>query len=252
VFRHVLVGFVGREIKVRYKQTAIGIGWAVLQPIIAAVIFALFLGRLAHVASEGVPYLLFVLSGMVVWTYFSTTLNLAALSLFTNQSLLRKVYFPREILPLYGVLAGLVDLVPGLAVLICVTLLYGVWPTAAWLLLPLPLLIALVTSAGLGILLSALNVYYKDVRYALPFFLQVALFATPVVYSLSVVSEPWRSIYAVLNPMAAAVDGTRSIIAHGDVPDLAITFGALAWSLALLVFGYAQFKRLERSFSDRV
>jgi lipopolysaccharide transport system permease protein len=251
-FRHVFGGFVAREIKVRYKQTAIGVGWAFLQPIVAAGIFSLFLGRLAHVQSEGSPYLLFALAGTVCWTYFSGALNLAAQSIVNNQMLVRKIYFPREILPFYSVVASMVDLLPGILVLIVVAFFYDVTPTLAWLLIPLPLLIAILAAAGVGIIFSAVNVYYRDVRYALPFLLQIALFATPVVYSLQAVREPWRTIYGILNPMAASIDGLRHIVLHGQAPDWTLTLGALAWSLVVLLFGYTLFKRLERSFADRL
>ena len=251
-FKDVFAAFVAREVKVRYKQTAIGIGWAFLQPVIAASVFALFLGHLAHVQSEDSPYLLFALAGTIVWNYFSSALNLAAQSLVMNQTLLRKIFFPREILPLYAVVASIVDLLPGLLVLIVVALVYGVTPVLAWLLLPLPLLIAVAAATGLGILLSAINVYYRDVRYALPFILQVGLFATPVVYSLSAVPEPWRTVYAVLNPISTAIDSTRRIVIHGEAPNWPLALGALSWSILVAIVGYAIFKRLERSFADRV
>jgi lipopolysaccharide transport system permease protein len=252
LFRQVLYALVAREIKVKYKQTVIGVGWAFVQPVIAALIFALFLGHLSHVASEGVPYLLFALAGMVVWNYFSSTLNLAAQSLVVNQPLLRKIYFPREILPLYAIIAGVVDLLPGLAVLLVVAFAYGVAPTLAWLLLPLPLLLVVVATAGAGIALSAINVFYRDVRYALPFVLQIALFASPVVYSLSALPDTWRTIYAIFNPVAASIDALRRIVIHGRAPDFAITFGALAWGMLVVLVAYSLFKKLEYSFSDRV
>ena len=250
--RIVFAGFVAREIKVRYKQTAIGIGWAFLQPVIAAAVFAVFLGHLAHVQSEGSPYLLFALAGTIIWNYFSSALNLSAQSLITNQMLLRKIFFPREILPLYAVVASIVDLLPGVLVLIVVALAYGVTPGLVWLLLPLPMLIAVAAATGLGIVLSAINVYYRDVRYALAFMVQVGLFATPVVYSLSSLPEPWRPLYGVLNPVSAAIDTTRRIVLHGEGPNWPLALGALCWSILVALVAYAIFKRLERSFADRV
>src|SRR5437867_2417981 len=157
-FREVLVAFALRGIKVRYKQAAIGIAWAVLQPVLAAALFAIFLGRLSHLSSEGVPYLLFALAGMVCWTFFSNAAGNAMGSLVEDGALLRKVYFPREILPLADLLSGLVDYVPGLLILIVATCLYGYYPAASWILLPLPLLILLLAAGALGLAASGANV----------------------------------------------------------------------------------------------
>jgi lipopolysaccharide transport system permease protein len=252
VFREVLWAFAVRQVKVKYKQAAIGVGWAVVQPIAAAGIFALFLGRFANLTSEGAPYLLFALCGTVVWTYFSGSASSAAESLVTDSALLRKVFFPREVLPLAAILAGLVDLVPALATLIVAALLYGIAPGLTWLALPLVLAIVVLFAAGFGLGLSGVNVYYRDVRYVLPFVLQLGLFASPVVYSLASVPAAWRDVYAVVNPLAAAIDGLRRIVLHDEWPQLAITFGALGWCLVLVVGGYALFKRLERGFADRI
>lgn len=251
-FRQVFSALVVREVKVRYKQTAIGVGWAFLQPIVAAAIFALFLGHISKVASEGAPYLLFALAGMVIWTYFSGTLGNAAQSLIVNQMLLRKIYFPREILPLYAVVAGIIDLLPGLLVLIVVAFLYGYEPTTAWLLLPIPVMLVIAATVGIGMALSAINVFYRDVRYALPFLLQLMLFASAVVFSLSAIPSPWRTPYAILNPIAESIDGVRQIVLHGNVPDLGVMGAAFAWTAVLAISAYWLFKRLEPSFSDRV
>jgi lipopolysaccharide transport system permease protein len=252
IFREVLWAFAVRQVKVKYKQAAVGVGWAVLQPVVSAALFALFLGRFAGVASEGVPYLLFALAGMVPWMYFSSAGSSAMESLITDQALLRKVYFPRDILPLAAVGAGLVDFGPGLLTLLVAAGLYGIAPSVAWLALPLPILILILAAAALGLGLSGLNVYYRDVRYALPFVLQIGLIVSPVVYSLDAIPEQWRTTYAILNPLAAAIDGVRRIVTHRAWPDMGITFGALAWSAFLLLLAYALFKRLERGFSDRV
>jgi lipopolysaccharide transport system permease protein len=251
-FREVLRAFAVRQVKVKYKQAAIGVGWAVVQPIAAAGIFALFLGRFANVTSEGAPYLLFALCGTVMWTYFSASASSAAESLVNDSALLRKVFFPREVLPLAAILAGLVDLGPGLAVLVIAALLYGIVPGVAWLALPLVLAIVVLFAAAVGVGLSGLNVYYRDVRYVLPFVLQLGLFASPVVYSLASVPAGWRDFYEVINPLAAAIDGLRRIVLHDEWPQFGITFGALAWSAFLAIGGYALFKRLERGFTDRI
>lgn len=251
-FRGVLGAFVVRRVKVKYKQAAVGIGWAVLQPLVAAAIFAVFLGRFADVPSDGVPYLAFALAGMVAWTFFSGAASGAMESLVADQALLRKVYFPREILPLAAVGGSFVDLVPGLAILLAVAAALGSAPTLAWLAVAAPLLVLAVFAAAVGFAFSAVNVYYRDVRHALPFALQLGLFASPVVYPLSAVPERWRDLYAVANPVAAAVDGLRRIVLHGVLPRPGLTLAALGWSLLLAVAGYVLFKRLERGFSDRV
>jgi lipopolysaccharide transport system permease protein len=252
LYREVLSAFVVRQVKVKYKQAAIGVGWVVVQPVLAAALFALFLGRLSGVSSEDAPYLLFALAGTAGWSFFSSGFTSASESLIRDQGLLRKVFFPREILPLSAVLASVVDLVPALVTVAVGAALYGRYPALALVALPLPLLVLLAATTGLGLILSSLNVYYRDVRLILPFVIQIGLFASPVVYSLSVVPGGWRTPYAILNPAAAGIDGLRRIFVHQTWPDFGITFGALAWSLAVALFGYWLFKRLERGFSDRV
>lgn len=251
-FREVFTAFVQRQVKVRYKQAAIGIGWAVLQPVAAAALFAVFLGRLANVPSDGLPYFLFAFAGMACWTYFSSAAGSGMEALIGDQVLLRKVYFPREIVPLAAVTAALVDLVPTLATLTVAAALYGVYPSLAWVAAPISIVVLVVLAAAFGLSLGAINVYYRDVRYALPFVLQIGLFASPVVYPLSAVPEEWRTAYAVLNPVAAAIDGLRATVLEGDWPDWPVLGGALAWALFLAGASYVVFKRLERGFSDRV
>lgn len=251
-FREVVTAFVARQVKVKYKQAAIGIGWSVVQPVASAALFAIFLGRLAHVASDGAPYFLFALAGMVAWTTFSGAAANSMESLVSDQMMLRKVYFPREVLPLAAVAAALVDFVPALLTVAVGAAAYGILPALSWLLLPLPVLLLALTALGLGLGLSAINVYYRDVRYVLPFALQLGLFASPVVYPLSIVPEGWRTLYAIANPVAAAIDTLRRIVVHGGWPDPVVLGGAFAWSLVLVCGGYVLFKRLERGFSDRV
>jgi lipopolysaccharide transport system permease protein len=252
VFREVLEAFAVRQVKVKYKQAAVGVGWVVIQPVLSAALFAVFLGHVAKLGSEGQPYLLFALAGMVVWSYFSTATGQAMESCVTDASLLRKIYFPREVLPLAAVGAALVDLVPGLLTLFIASFIYGIPPHYTWVALFLPFGVVVVLAAALGFLFAGINVYYRDVRYALPFLLQVGLFASPVIYSLSLVPSSWRGAYAILNPVAGSIDGVRRIVLHHTWPVWSYTFGGLAWSLLLLVGGYALFKRLERGFSDRV
>jgi len=250
-FHGVLTAFAIRDVRIKYKQAAIGIGWSVLQPLVAAGVFALFLGRLARVPSDGAPYFLMALSGLVVWTYFSSAVNAASESLVREQALLRKVFFPREILPLASILAAIVDLVPGLALLAMVCAAYG-RAGLALLFLPLALLPLVVAGIALGLALSAVNVYYRDVRYALPFVLQIGLFATPVVYPLAIVPEEWRDPYAILNPVAGVIEAVRSIAIEDRLPDALLLLANLGWAAALAVGAYLFFKRLERGFSDRV
>jgi homopolymeric O-antigen transport system permease protein len=251
-YREVLRAFVARQLKVRYKQAVVGAGWVVIQPLVGAALFALFLGHYAKIGSEGVPYLLFALAGMAVWGYFTGACTTGADSLVANQNLLRKIYFPREILPLTPVLSGLVDLAIGLGVFIVAALIEGITPSWQWLAIPLPALILVWFAAAIAIGLSSLNIYYRDVRYVLPFVLQIGLFASPITYSLSLIPTRWRDVYAILNPIAAAVDALRRMVLHGKWPDPLVTFGALAWSMLLALLAYALFKRLERGFSDRV
>ncbi len=251
-FRDVLGAFALRHVKVKYKQAAVGIGWAVIQPVATALLFAVFLGRLAHVPSEGVSYIVFALAGMACWTYFASASTGAMESLVTEQTILRKVYFPREVLPLAVVAAALVDLAPAIATAGVAAAIAGIYPSLAWLALPLPLALLVLPALALGLGLSALNVYYRDVRYVLPFVIQLGLFASPVVFPLALVPERWRTLYSIVDPVAPAIDGVRRIIIHQTWPDVPVTLAALAWSLVLVAVGYTLFKRLERGFSDRV
>jgi lipopolysaccharide transport system permease protein len=252
-FREVLWAFTVRAVKVKYKQAVIGVGWALLQPILAALIFALIFGHLAKLPTQGdTPYLLFVLAGMTCWTYVNTAISTASQSLVTDETLLRKVYFPREVIPLGAIGAALVDFGPALVVLLVVAGIYGDWPALSWITLPVLVLTLVVTASAVGLVLSGLNVYYRDVKHAVPFLLQMGLFASAVVFPLSLLTEPWTTIYGIANPVAGTINGVRQVVTQGAWPDLLITAGGLAWALALLVGGYALFERLERDFGDRV
>jgi ABC-type polysaccharide/polyol phosphate export permease len=251
-YREVVWAFAVRFVKVKYKQAAIGVGWSVLQPLLLAALFALFLGRYGHVQSEGEPYLLFALAGFVAWSFFATAAGSAMESLVNDQALLRKVYFPREVVPMAAVMAALIDLVPGIATLLVVTIAFGVAPGLTWVAFPIPILILIATALAFGLGLSGLNVYYRDVRHALPFLLQVMLFASPVIYPLSQVPAGLRTVYAIVNPIASAVDGVRRVGLRHMWPDWSTTLAALGWACVLCVLAYALFKRLERGFADRV
>ncbi len=252
VFREVLWAFTVRSIKVTYKQAVFGVGWAVIRPVLAALIFTVFLGRIARVGGEGLPYFLFALAGTSAWAYFNGAAGSAMESLVSNAPILRKVYFPREVLPLSSVAAALVDLAVQLCILAIAAAIYGYYPAWTWVAAPLPLLVLVVCAAALGIAISGFNVYYRDVRYALPFILQLGLFASPVVYSFSKIPSGWRTIYGILNPLAGAIDSLRRCMLHHEWPHWGTLLGALGWSIVLFVAGYWVFKRLERGYADRV
>ena len=251
-FREVFRSFVIRRIKVKYKQASVGIGWAVLQPVLAALIFAVFFGHLAKLPSDGVPYLLFALAGTVVWSYFSSAASLAMESLVIDQGLLKKVYFPREFLPLSAVVAGLLDLAAATLTLIAVSALYGIGPAISWIALPIPMLIAVLTCAAFGLCASAINTYYRDARHAMPFILQLIMYLSPVLYPLSIVPDQWQLPYAILNPLAGSIDGLRQIVLEGQWGSAEITAASLASSFAYFLIAYASFKYVERGFTDRV
>jgi lipopolysaccharide transport system permease protein len=252
-FREVLWAFTVRAVKVKYKQAVIGIGWALVQPVLAALVFALIFGRLADLSTgDDTPYLLFVLTGMTAWTYVNIAVTTASQSLVTDETLLRKVYFPREVIPFGSIAAALVDFAPALGVLFVVAALFGEFPALSWVTLPLLILILVATATAVGLILAGLNVYYRDVKLAIPFLLQLGLFSSAIVFPLSLLDEPWETLYGIANPVAGTIEGFRDVVSRGDWPDLVVTAGGLAWSLILLVACYAIFERLERNFGDRV
>jgi len=240
-----------RNLKLRYKQTLLGAAWAVLQPLLAMAIFSVIFGRLARLGSDGLPYEVFALAALTPWTYFANALTQAGNSLVDQHQLLTKVYFPRILLPLAAVLAGLVDLAISLVLLLVVLAWFHITPTPR--LLAAPIFIALATAAAFapGIWLAAFNVRYRDVRYAIPFLVQIWLFASPVAYSGSLVPERWRVIYG-LNPMVGVVDGFRWMIAPtAPFPRMELAAGTLTIAV-LLVAGLYVFRRMEQSFADVV
>lgn len=249
--RELLYFLVWRDIKVRYKQTVLGAAWAVLQPLLTMAAFAVFFGRLAGVPSDGIPYPIFAYAGLLPWQLCAHAVTDSGQSLVANQGLITKVYFPRLVIPLATVLAGLVDF--GVAVLALVALMawYGIGLGPALLALPLFVLLALATSLGVGLWLSALNVQYRDVRYTLPFLVQFWLLLTPIAYPASLVPEAWRAVYA-LNPMVAVVEGFRASLFGTRAALAPLLLPSLLVTLALLVTGIAYFRRMERSFADVV
>jgi len=248
-YRELLYFLIWRDIKVRYKQTVLGAGWAILQPFFTMVIFSIFFGRLAQMPSDGVPYPIFAYAALVPWTFFANGLTQAVNSVVGGSSLIKKVYFPRIILPIAAVLAGVVDFLFAFAVLVGMALYYGVLPS--WRILTLPCFLAMVVMAALSVALwlSALNVQYRDIRYIAPFIVQVWLFATPIAYPSSLLSEPWRTVYG-LNPMVGVVEGFRwALLGTGTGPGPMIVVSSLV-CLALLVGGAYYFRRVERTFAD--
>jgi lipopolysaccharide transport system permease protein len=248
-YRELLYFLVWRDIKVRYKQTSLGVAWAVLQPLLTMVVFSLFFGRLAGVPSDGLPYPVFSLAALVPWTFFSYGVTQSASSVVADQQLVTKVYFPRLLIPLATVLSGAVDFALAFMLLMLTMLYYDIAPTldALWV-VPL-LLLALVTALGVGLWLAALNVQYRDVRYTVPFLTQLWLLVTPIAYPSSLLAEPWRTIYGI-NPMAGVVEGFRwALLGTGTAPGPMLAVSALA-ALLILAGGLFYFRRMEATFAD--
>ena len=250
-YRELLYFLVWRDIKVRYKQTALGAAWAIIQPFFSMVVFSIFFGKLAKMPSDGIPYPIFAFSALVPWTFFANGLAQSANSLVDSANLIRKVYFPRLTIPIANVLSGLVDFTIAFVVLLGMMFWYGVVPTGRIVWLPLFLLLALVTALAVGLWLSVLNVEYRDVRYTIPFLTQFWMYATPVVYPSSLLSEPWRTIYG-LNPMVGVIEGFRWALLGTKTapgPMIAVSAGA---ALILLIGGAYYFRRMEKTFADVV
>jgi len=256
-YREMLYFLIWRDVKVRYKQTALGAAWAILQPLLTMIVFTIFFGRLAKVGSDGLPYPIFSYTGLLPWTFFAHGLTQSSSSVIGGANLLRKVYFPRLIIPASPVLGGLVDFGIAFLVLIGMMAYYGIWPGAAVVLLPFLLLLAIVTALGVGMWLSALNVEYRDFRYVVPFLVQMWLFVTPVIYPASRVTAKLAQhglpawLYG-LNPMSGVVEGFRwALLGSGSPPGPILAVSA-AVSLVLLVSGAFYFRRMERTFADIV
>src|SRR5258707_3208753 len=250
-YRELLYFLVWRDIKVRYKQTALGASWAIIQPFFTMVVFSLFFGHLAKMPSDGVPYPIFSFAALVPWSFFANGLGQSSNSLVGSSNLITKVYFPRLIVPLASVFSGIVDFLLAFVVLLGMMLYYGLFPTLNVLWLPLFLLLALVTSLGVGLWLSALNVEYRDVRYVVPFITQFWMLATPIAYPSSLLHEPWRTIYG-LNPMVGVVEGFRWALLRTNSapgPIIAVSSGA---ALLILITGAFYFRRMEKTFADIV
>jgi lipopolysaccharide transport system permease protein len=226
-----------------------GASWAIIQPFLTMVIFSLFFGRLAKVPSDGLPYPVFSYTALVPWTFFANALSQASNSLVFSANMVKKIYFPRLALPIATVLAGVIDLVLSFIVLLGIMLYYGLVPTINALWLPLFFLLALITSLGVSLWLSAMNVQFRDVRYTIPFLTQAWLFVTPIAYPSSMLSEPWRTVYG-LNPMAGVVEGFRwALLGSGTAPGPMMVVSVVV-ALTLFVTGAFYFRRMEQSFAD--
>jgi lipopolysaccharide transport system permease protein len=249
-YRELLYFLTWRDVKVRYKQTALGATWALIQPVMTMVAFSLFFGQLARVPSDGVPYPIFSYTALLPWGFFANALGQASNSLVGSASLVSKVYFPRLVIPLASVLSGLIDFAIAFVVLLGMMVYFRVVPTPATVLLPLFSILALASALGVGLWLSALNVQYRDVRYVVPFLTQFWLFITPVAYPSSLLGEPWRTLYA-LNPMVGVVEGFRWALLDTSPPGPLMAVSALA-AVLLLTSGAFYFRRMERTYADVV
>jgi len=250
-YRDLLYFLTWREVAVRYKQTLLGFAWAIIQPLLAMVVFSVFLGRLAKVPSDGVPYPVFSYLGLLPWTYFSAALTRSSMSLVSNQNLLSKVYFPRLLIPLSGTLSALADFLIALAVLIGLMFWYHITPSISTIVMfPLLTVLCSLAATGVGMWLAALNVQYRDVQHAVPFLIQVWMYATPVVYPASLVPAKWRLLYAV-NPLTGIIESFRASALGRpiDWPTLGISTLVI---LAAVAFGVWRFGRVERQFADIV
>ncbi|ABS56277.1 ABC-2 type transporter [Methanoregula boonei 6A8] len=249
-YRELIAAFTMRDVKLRYKQTGLGIAWAVLQPLLTMIIFTVVFGGLAHLPSDGVPYPLFVLAALLPWMLFAEGLTRSTTTMVTNSSIMTKVYFPRLIMPLSSILSPLVDFGVSFIILIAMMVYYGFVPTFNIVFLPLFVLLALATSLGVGLWLSALNVRYRDFQYTVPFLIQIWMFASPVVYASSLVPESLRVWYG-LNPMAGVIEGFRWALLGSGTPS-AMILVSVGMVILLLVSGMFYFRRMEQYYADIV
>lgn len=249
-YRELVYTFAMRDIKVRYKQTALGAAWAIIQPFMMMVVFTIFFGKLAKIPSDGIPYPLFSYAALLPWTLFSEGITRSTNSMITNANIMTKVYFPRLVMPLSGILSPLIDFMIAFVILIAMMLFYGFVPTTNIIWLPVFILLALMTSLGVGLWLSAFNVQYRDFQYTLPFLIQLWLFASPVAYPSSLLPDSYRWIYG-LNPMAGVIEGFRWALLGTNPPSTMIAFSFII-VIVLLISGAYYFKRMEKTFADVV
>jgi lipopolysaccharide transport system permease protein len=248
-YRELLLIFVWRDLKVRYRQTVVGVLWAIIQPVLTMVIFSIFFGRLAKIPSDEIPYPIFSFAALVPWTFFANTINQASNSLVNSADMIKKIYFPRLTIPIASMLAGIIDFFLAFIVLLGMMLYYGFVPTINILWFPVFILLAMMTSLGVSLWLSALNVQFRDVRYMIPFITQAWLFATPVAYPSSMLSEPWRTLYGI-NPMVGVVEGFRWALLGTDTAPGPMMIVSFAVASLILISGVYYFRRMEKNFAD--
>ena len=247
-YRELLYFLVWRDVKVRYKQTVLGAAWAIIQPVFSMIIFSIFFGGLAKIPSDNVPYPIFSFTALLPWQYFANSLSQSANSVVSSANLIRKIYFPRLVVPIASSLAGLVDFAIAFVVLLGLMVFYRIAPTMGVLFLPLLMLMAFATALGVGLWLAALNAKYRDIRHIVPFAVQFWMFATPIVYPSSLIPEQWRLLYG-LNPMAGVIEGFRWALLGTAFPGPMMIVSA-GISVLLLVSGIVYFRNMERSFAD--
>jgi homopolymeric O-antigen transport system permease protein len=250
-YRELLYFLVWRDLKVRYKQTSIGIGWTILQPLIAMVIFTVIFGHFAKIPSDGVPYPIFAFCGLLPWTYFATALNRCMVSVVADAQLVSKIFFPRLLLPIAGTISGVIDFFISLGLFLGLMVWYGFVVTWWLLTLPLFLMLAFLTALAVGLWVSALNVRYRDVTYTIPFLIQAWMFASPVIYPVSMIPEKYRSLYS-LNPMAGVIEGFRWALLGKANPDFSVMAVSVVVVIGVLAGGLVFFRRMERTFADIV
>lgn len=249
-FRDLIYIFVWRDIKVRYKQTAVGVAWALFQPFINMIIFSVFFGSLAKIGSDGIPYPIFVFTGLLLWNYFSTSLSNVSNCLVENENIIRKVYFPRLVLPIATSITPIVDFVIALIIMIGLALYYHYSPNLLGvLMLPILVLISQISSSGLGLFLASVNAKFRDVRYVLPFFIQIMFFITPVIYPVSIIPARFQWII-FLNPMAGIISFARTSLLGSGANNWGSLGISLAMSLVLMLIGIVYFRKTERFFAD--
>ena len=249
-YRELLYFFTWRDVKLRYKQTGLGIAWAIIQPLFLMVVFSLFFGGLAKIPSDGIPYPLFSLAALLPWTLFAEGMTRSTISMVSNAGIMTKVYFPRLIMPVASIMSPLVDFCVAFGILILMMAYYGFVPTINIIFLPLLVIFAMMTSLAVGLWLSALNVKYRDFQYTVPFLIQIWMFASPVVYPASMVPEQFRFLYA-LNPMTGVIEGFRWALL-GTNPPTTMIFISFVVVIVLLVSGVFYFRRMEQYFADIV
>lgn len=250
-YRELLYFLIWRDVKVRYKQTMIGAGWAIIQPLFAMLIFTTIFGNFAKIPSDGMPYSIFVFAGLLPWTYFSQAIGRSGLSLVSDSNLIRKIYFPRLTLPLAAGMAPSVDFLFSFLILLGLMLWYGIFPVVGIWALPLFMIMAFLTSMAVSLWLSPLNVKYRDVGHTIPFLIQIWMYASPVVYPINMIPDRWRLVYS-LNPMAGVIEGFRWALLNKQSPDFRAMVISGIVVLGLLVGGLFFFKRMERTFADVV